>query len=132
MIRKLLLVFIIAFLLNWLWENLHSFLYVSYIGGAITPFILFRAAIFDAVIISIIIFVSEKFFNGRVFFIIITGLAVAIGIEIWAMQTGRWQYSDLMPIIPLLGVGLSPVFQLAITSLVVNKIIVSPEKSSDQ
>ena len=53
--RKILLIFISAFVLNLIWENLHSFLYESYMGGKITEFILLRATLADAIMITVII-----------------------------------------------------------------------------
>ncbi len=51
--KKWILVFVYAFGLNLIWENLHSFLYVHYKQGPITEFILVRAAISDALIIRV-------------------------------------------------------------------------------
>lgn len=44
----------------------------------------------------------------------ILGALIAIAIEWRAAQTGRWSYTDDMPIVPGLGVGLWPLLQLAI------------------
>ncbi|MEK7124395.1 MAG: hypothetical protein AAB877_01795 [Patescibacteria group bacterium] len=92
-------------------------------GGPITQFILFKAAIFDAIVILMLAFVSQKFFVGNDFVIIFSGLAVAVAMEIWALQTARWQYNDLMPIIPFLNIGLTPAIQLALTGWVSQKVV---------
>ncbi len=42
------------------------------------------------------------------------GAALAIGIERHALSTGRWAYTPLMPIIPMLGVGVTPVLQMTL------------------
>src|SRR3989338_8107847 len=94
MLKKIVVVFVFAFLLNFIWEHLHSVFYVSYKGGEITNFILLKAALFDATVIALIIF--------------------AILLEKWALGTGRWVYTDAMPIIPFLRVGLTPVIQLGL------------------
>ncbi len=39
---------------------------------------------------------------------------VALFVEYKALYLGRWGYSPLMPIIPLLGVGLTPVIQMSV------------------
>lgn len=40
------------------------------------------------------------------------GLAITVLIEAWATQvTGRWQYSEAMPVLPILGTGLAPLLQ---------------------
>lgn len=53
--KKIFLVFILSFVLNLIWENLHSFLYVEYMGNKITEFILLRASVVDAIIITILV-----------------------------------------------------------------------------
>ena len=111
------MVFLIAFLLNAVWENLHSALYVHYKGGAITETILLKAALFDACIITLatLLFLFVPPLNGRAW-LVLAGLVIfAIGLELFALSTGRWAYKDWMPIIPILGVGLTPMVQLAIT-----------------
>ncbi len=42
------------------------------------------------------------------------GGACAVALEWRAFATGRWSYTDAMPVIPLLGVGLWPVLQLTV------------------
>ena len=40
------------------------------------------------------------------------GLDLAIGIEVMSVRMlGRWSYSDSMPLVPILGIGVSPVLQ---------------------
>lgn len=39
------------------------------------------------------------------------GMAITTALELAARATGRWDYSALMPVIPLLGVGLLPLLQ---------------------
>lgn len=136
--------FLTAFGLNLIWENLHSALYVSYKGGPITELILLRAALIDAVIVTAIIFLtdfvlnrwrtwqfspfsefSNVYYNGRplviiyiwveVVMVVVLGILVAVVMEKWGLSTGRWVYSAAMPIIPLLGTGLTPTIQLAVT-----------------
>jgi hypothetical protein len=42
------------------------------------------------------------------------GGACAVAVEYYALASGRWSYTDRMPIVPLLGVGLWPLLQLAL------------------
>lgn len=43
---------------------------------------------------------------------IISGLAITVFLEVFATNVyGRWQYSELMPIVPVINVGLSPLLQ---------------------
>lgn len=125
MIKKLFFIFVLAFLANWLWENLHSFLYASYRGKPITEFVLTRAALFDAVFILFlgIIFIKFGYFRNRSWYALIFGFIVSILIELYALHTGRWAYNDLMPVIPVLGIGLTPAVQLGILSFLIFKIV---------
>ena len=45
------------------------------------------------------------------------GGVLATGIEVRALTTGRWAYSEWMPVIPGLGVGLIPILQLVLLPL---------------
>ncbi|HEY4508119.1 MAG TPA: hypothetical protein VJJ55_00495 [Candidatus Paceibacterota bacterium] len=129
MSRKFLIVFVAAFLLNILWEEAHSALYVSYQGGAITNFILFRAALFDAAVIALFAYLCSysplskgalpSSAGGMSIFIFVLALFIfAILLEKWALATGRWVYADAMPLVPLLNVGLTPAIQLGVSGYV--------------
>ena len=121
--KKLMLAYALAFIANWIWETLHSILYINYKGGLITNFILFRAALVDAFIVLVLVFISQKFGKYKTLFVLAGGFIIAIGIEIWALQTGRWEYNSLMPIVPIIRTGFTPTIQLAITAYIVEKII---------
>ncbi len=114
--KKLSEVYIFAFVLNLIWENAHSFLYVSYQGASITEAVLIRAATFDALFITglFILFSRAAFFKKRLWLSLVIGIIFAVTLEIFALQTGRWQYNSLMPIIPFLNVGLTPSIQLGL------------------
>lgn len=118
--KKYFYIFIIAFILNLIWEDIHSIFYASYKGGEITQLILTRASLADAAFILIISFFAIRFFKKsaeRKAFIVMAGLFLSIFIERWAFVTGRWAYTDSMPIIPLLNTGLTPTIQLAVLGL---------------
>ncbi|MDO8594436.1 MAG: hypothetical protein Q7R93_02895 [bacterium] len=127
--RKLITLFFSAFLLNLIWEHLHSVLYVSYQSGAITNAILLQAALFDAAVITIFSFpfllrsdLHNPFLlrsnlnnQKKTRWILYVALVIfAVILEKWALVTGRWVYSDVMPIIPYLQIGLTPVIQLGV------------------
>ena len=49
------------------------------------------------------------------FVYLISGLMITVLLEFLATEVyGRWQYSELMPIMPVINVGLSPLFQWVI------------------
>ncbi len=121
MLKKIIYIYSLAFVLNWVWENLHSPLYLHYQGGSINSFILFRAALVDAAIILAFIFIAQKVKLNKPLFLVLGWLVVAVIIEIWALQNGRWAYSLLMPIVPVIKTGLTPTIQLAVTGYITNK-----------
>lgn len=125
MLKKLILVFGISFLLNWVWENLHSVFYIHYQGQAITQLILLRAAFFDGFFITLmaVLFWQVDYFKQRFWYALIFGFVFAVLLERWALVTSRWAYNDAMPIVPLLGVGLTPVVQLGITAYLAYKMV---------
>src|SRR3990167_5963264 len=114
--KKVSLIFILSFFLNLIWENLHSFLYIGYMGGTITEFILLRASVADAIIITILSlpFIFVPRLKGKSWLIIFVGILIAIFVELYALNTGRWAYNEYMPIIPTLGAGLTPTIQLGL------------------
>ena len=137
MFKKLFIIFISAFALNFIWEHLHSTLYVSYQGGAITDLVLFRAALFDAALITLFAYLcfyspltrealrlpSRRRGVISLFVFTFSLLFFAVLLETWALLTGRWVYADAMPIIPLLDVGLTPAIQLALTGYITHKAL---------
>ena len=92
---------------------------MHYQGEEITRFILFRAALFDAAFITALAapFLSLSWLRARLWLFIIPAVFFAVGLEWWALETGRWEYTAAMPLIPFLHVGLTPAIQLALTGL---------------
>jgi len=114
--REVLLILVLSFFLNFIWENAHSYLYTDYVDGRITEAILLRASVADAIII---IFMTLPFvFIARLrnvsWMIIPIGVLIAIIIEMYALRTGRWAYNEYMPLIPFISVGLTPTIQLGL------------------
>ena len=124
--KKAITIFVVAFVLNILWENLHSFLYDNYMGGRITEFILMRAALFDALLITIILlpFVFLDILKNKGWLIIIIGIIIAVFNEWYGLGTGRWAYNSLMPILPIIKVGLTPTLQLGVLGYITYKLTV--------
>ena len=121
-LRNWILIFTSAFVLNFIWENIHSVLYVHYKFGPIAQVILLHATLVDASIITISIFTLTQFPKIRKrmpWVVVVWWLVLAILIEQWALATNRWAYTNAMPIIPVIYVGLTPTIQLALTGWVV-------------
>lgn len=89
-------------------------------GGEITEFILIRASLFDALLITIILlpFIFFDKLKNKSWLIIIIGVIIAILNEWYGLGTGRWMYNSFMPILPIINVGLTPVLQLGILGYV--------------
>jgi hypothetical protein len=123
--KKIFPVFILAFILNLVWENLHSYLYLHYQGGEITQLALLRASLFDALFIALlwIFFVFFLKVKKAEWLALIAGIIAAVFIEIFALKTDRWAYSELMPIVPFLNVGMTPIAQLGLLSFIIFKLI---------
>ena len=117
--KRIFFIFFTAFILNVVWENLHSYLYNNYMGGKITEFILIRASLFDAVLITAILlpFIYSPLLK-KSWLIIIIGTIIAIFNEWYGLSTGRWAYNSFMPIVPIIKVGLTPALQLGLTGYV--------------
>jgi hypothetical protein len=67
-------------------------------------------------IVGLIIF-REPYWPDRptfwkIFYFVVAGGTVAVMIEIFALRDERWVYSSLMPMLPVVDVGLSPFLQL--------------------
>ncbi|MDP2705336.1 MAG: phosphatase PAP2 family protein [Patescibacteria group bacterium] len=122
-------VFLLSFALNFIWEHAHSVLYIHYQGGEITDFVLFRAAITDALMLSVLAipFLCSTFLRSRLWLSVPVGIALAVSIEWNALQAGWWAYHVAMPIIPLLGTGLTPTLQLGLTGYVAYRFFIKKQ-----
>ncbi|MDA1335222.1 MAG: hypothetical protein O2794_04440 [bacterium] len=106
---------------NVLWEQFHSRLYVHYKGGAITNRILTKAAFFDGfvTIIAGTLLYYVPPFEGRLWLVLLGLFIFAVGLEVFALITSRWQYKSSMPVLPILKVGLTPIVQLPLIGYIV-------------
>ncbi|OJI08874.1 MAG: hypothetical protein COX02_01485 [Candidatus Vogelbacteria bacterium CG22_combo_CG10-13_8_21_14_all_37_9] len=127
-IKQLFLIFILALILNLIWEHWHSQFYQHYQGGEISNFILGRAALFDASFITLVSlsFLVFQRLQKRLWLAFVIGVVFALALELFALQTGRWSYNSLMPIIPLLKVGLTPTLQLGLINYLLLKLTLFP------
>ena len=48
---------------------------------------------------------------------IVLALGIQIGVEVISLGSGEWAYNVAMPIIPVLGVGLTPALQMPLLIL---------------
>ena len=122
-LRYLSLVLIIL-TLNIIWEFLHYQLYIDLSGIPSTIHLLMASG--ADILIILCVFLINSYINKSLSWIynpkakdylitIIICIIVAIFIELRALSIGRWAYTSSMPTI--LGIGLSPLLQLALTSI---------------
>lgn len=118
--KRTTVIFLSAFVLNLVWENIHSYLYSNYMGGEITQFILVRASLFDALLITVILlpFIYLQILKNRVFLMLLVATIIAIINEWYGLSTNRWMYNSFMPIIPIIETGLTPTIQLGVTGYI--------------
>lgn len=131
-------IIIISFLLNFVWEILHSSLYVCNLPAcnffpsvANNMFWLTIASVIDAFSVGII-FLTNSYLKKEIrfglkwtknpkrvdyVFIMFLGILIAIIYEMAAIKVlNLWQYSESMPVI--FSMGLTPLLQLAATSAI--------------
>lgn len=123
----------IAFLLNVVWENAQAPLYQGYTNFWQHLSTCSIGALGDVVIILLIYVLiaairknlawAQSISREDIALSVLFGIAAAVGIEWHALATGSWDYRNVMPIIPLVNVGLLPVVQMALLPAITFKII---------
>jgi hypothetical protein len=132
-LKQVLLIFILAVTLNYLWELAQAPLYVGLENWNSVWWHCFVAALGDGVLVLLIFVVGWITFrrfdwyahlNGRALAVmLVTGLFIGIGIEWVAIKMlGRWAYTVDMPLLPGLDVGLVPVLQMLLLPPVIFRI----------
>ncbi len=119
------ILFFIAFIINLIWEYLHSAFYTTIMKHDILGFLSMASA--DGLLVLTIYWIvcleTRDFFwfaklRKHIVLIIVSGIFLSFFIEIKNMYfTSVWSYTATMPILPILHVGASPVFQMIITPL---------------
>lgn len=122
-----------SFLLHLLWENLQAPLYEGYMSLLQHFWICFKATwgdlLFMLTIYAALAIVHRDPFwvadravctNSATWVIVpLIGVLLALSFEFWAVYVDhRWQYTEAMPLIPVLQIGLTPVLQMLIIPLV--------------
>lgn len=124
----LLVLLVIAFMQNFLWEALHAvFLYANhdFAASKYVIMLLYVSAV-DAVMILFLYFLNAIFFkelfwirklnSKKIYAYSLLGLIIATIIELRAFSLNRWEYTSLMP--TLFGLGISPIVQLSVTGVI--------------
>ncbi|MDF1567679.1 MAG: hypothetical protein RQ801_13635 [Spirochaetaceae bacterium] len=117
--------FLWAVATNYLWEMLQMPLFAEMeFSDPKSWLICFRASLGDGVIVLTIWVIGFAVFRKTAWaenldarsipILLLSGSLIAIGIEWLALEAGRWRYSEIMPLVPLVNVGLIPFLQLLI------------------
>ncbi len=123
-VQEVLRVLAVAFLLNWIWEATHAAAYVESTG----PF-LYRLrhclpmagtdALWTLALWAIATGAIRRPDSAwRLAAVAALGAVSAVAVERVALADGRWTYNALMPIVPIVDVGLWPVAQMTILPLI--------------
>lgn len=120
--KQIVFLFLIAFILHVIWENLQAPLFQGYISFSQHFFTCLTGTGGDIVItvsVYLIVALLKNDFHWvatlnikDMVILAVIGFCIAIGIEWRALLFERWAYTDTMPIIPYLNVGLTPILQM--------------------
>ena len=122
-------IFVFSFILNFLWESLHSAFLYTCCDFAIKKYVsvMTYVSFMDSLLILALylviaglwkdIFWIRTMNRKQIYTYLILSFLVAAFIEARAMMFNLWTYSDLMPTI--FGLGVSPLIQLSVTGLLV-------------
>ena len=121
---KLMLLTFFVLIFNLIWEFSHYRLYFDLTGipSTLHLFIASFTDLFTVFFIFLIISIFRRRINwvenpNQIDYItiVISGMLIAIFIEVYSLSRGRWAYTSLMPTI--FGIGVSPLIQLFTTAI---------------
>ncbi len=127
----LVIVFILSFLLNFVWEmwQMPFFHFESENSYTAMNWMCTQASLGDG-LISVLAFLVVKYrFNAPLWYRTATRWQYSIYLSVGILMTivlewiniyllGRWYYADIMPVIPMINVGMVPLLQWLIVPLV--------------
>ena len=123
-VRDMLCLFGVAFGLNWIWEATHAMAYVESTG----PFAVRLRhclpmagtdALWTLALWAIVTgLIHRQGAAWRFTALAAFGAVSAVAVERVALADGRWKYNALMPIVPIVDVGLWPVAQMTILPVI--------------
>jgi len=127
-IIRLLVIYGVAMGINFVWEMAQMPLYQEMPFDEIRSYFLCMRASFGDANITISIFVlglllfrdwnwPAKLTIPKLAYLIISGGGIAILIELSALKGDRWAYASVMPLLPVVKIGLIPLLQLIVLPL---------------
>lgn len=137
MTKKVIYIFTITFVLNFVWEHLQSGFYEQYNGSTITGGVLTNLALFHAALITLIYYVFEKtkWLKHKWWLLTIAVLVIAVILEIGGLRNGKFEYTESMPTFTGYEIGILPVLGLVfisyLSAVFTKKLARSSPKKSD-
>lgn len=122
-VARIIVILVIGGVFHYLWESLHVVLYTDYEHLTTLSIELYATCgdvmyvAFGLALLSVVRkTVGWVMAPTRADYVLLAliGLGIALFVEYKALMLGRWVYTEAMPIIPLLGVGLSPIVQMTL------------------
>ncbi len=118
-------IFVVAAVFNYAWELAQSPLYVGMGSWDQVWWHCFVASLGDGLLVLLIFSAGWAIWQRQDWFaqpgvagytvMLLVGLGIGIGVEWIAVHiVGRWAYTERMPLVPGLGVGLLPILQMLI------------------
>ncbi len=125
MLYYLIEIFFISFLINLLWEVVHSQLYITCLIAPLKRFIslIIFASLKDGFFVTLFFLISVWIFKSihilenpvQLIFFVFLSLLFSFLDEKISLKMGRWKYSLHMPLVQ--GIGISPLLELAVTGI---------------
>jgi uncharacterized membrane protein len=141
-IRLYIKIFLVAFSVNLVWENLHASLYDDYFLELKWLFF-FLCAVVDGLITLLIYFLARLVFKDPLWImhslsfrraVVVLGLSAltATIMEKAPVFLGLWSYEESMPIVPIVEIGLSPFLQITFLPLLTFLLIFLFQKKAEK
>jgi hypothetical protein len=134
MARRLAAIYLVAVMVNYPWERAQAQLYVGPAGASIGWWLCLTASLVDGLLVLLMFGLGWIMFRRRDWFeqpgipgyllLVVSGAILSVGIE-WATVYGLqwWAYSDLMPLVPGLGVGVAPLAQMLLLPALIFRLV---------
>ena len=114
----------VSFSLHLVWENAQAPFYIGYLNFWQHFFLCLGATVGD-VAVTLLVYAGtvavtrnpqwpRRLSRPAGLALAMVGAVIAVGMERRALAVGRWAYTAAMPIIPGLGVGVTPVLQMVV------------------
>lgn len=124
-IHQVATVFVVAVVLNYLWERVQSQLYIGPNGADIAWWLCFVASLVDGLFVLLILGVGWVVFGRSDWYeqagirgylvMLASGVAISVVVEWTTVYLMHWwTYSERMPLVPGLGIGVTPLIQMLV------------------